>query len=199
MNEFLLQFLMLGALLSGILVITSKNPVVSVIFLITLFLSSACFLITLGLSFIGLSYIIVYVGAITVLFLFVIMMINIKLTEIIEEGFQYSKNIPLALAIGIIYIYELFTILPFTIKDFNYLYLDILNFLNKYFFLFSNISVLNDVNLTYNPYFSDTMLFYILQIKSLGQSLYTYGAIWLIICSVILLLAMIAPIFISRR
>lgn len=199
MNEFLLQFLMLGALLSGILVITSKNPVVSVIFLITLFLSSACFLIILGLSFIGLSYIIVYVGAITVLFLFVIMMINIKLTEIIEEGFQYSKNIPLALAIGIIYIYELFTILPFNLKDFNYLYFDILNILNKYFFLFSKISVLNDVNLTYNPYFSDTMLFYILQIKSLGQSLYTYGAIWLIICSVILLLAMIAPIFISRR
>ncbi|RYE15139.1 MAG: hypothetical protein EOP34_04305 [Rickettsiales bacterium] len=61
MNNFLLDFLSLGAILSGILVITSKNPVISVLFLISVFVNVAGYLVLLGVGFIGISYLIVYV------------------------------------------------------------------------------------------------------------------------------------------
>ena len=116
MNTFLLDLLAFGVILSSVLVITSKNPVISVLFLISVFIQAAGYLILLGVDFIGISYIIVYIGAITVLFLFVIMMINIKLVDILEVGSEYTKNLPLAVTVGGIFIYELFTIIPFTSK-----------------------------------------------------------------------------------
>ena len=60
----ILDIISLSAILCGILVIISKNPIVSVLFLIGLFASISCYLIMLGLSFIGLSYLIVYIGAV---------------------------------------------------------------------------------------------------------------------------------------
>ena len=60
----LLDFISLTAILCGIFVIISKNPIVSVLFLIGLFLSISGYLIMLGLNFIGLSYLLVYVGAV---------------------------------------------------------------------------------------------------------------------------------------
>jgi len=78
MTTILFNFLTFGLLLTSIFSITSKNPVISVIFLITTFVLAAAYLILLGISFIGISYVVIYVGAIAVLFLFVIMMINIK-------------------------------------------------------------------------------------------------------------------------
>ena len=59
-----LNIISLLAILCGIFVIISKNPIVSVLFLIGLFASISCYLIMLGLSFIGLSYLIVYIGAV---------------------------------------------------------------------------------------------------------------------------------------
>ena len=88
MTTILINILAFATLLSGIFSITSKNPVISVIFLIGTFVFSAGYLILIGINFVGISYIIVYVGAIAVLFLFVIMMINIKLTDILETGSQ---------------------------------------------------------------------------------------------------------------
>ena len=69
----ILDILSLIAILCGILVIISKNPIVSVLFLIGLFLSISSYLIILGLNFIGLSYLLVYVGAVSILFLFILM------------------------------------------------------------------------------------------------------------------------------
>ena len=60
----ILDIISLLAILCGILVIISKNPIVSVLFLIGLFANISCYLIMLGLSFIGLSYLIVYIGAV---------------------------------------------------------------------------------------------------------------------------------------
>jgi len=62
-------------------VITSSNPVISVLFLVTVFALAACYLLTLGVSFVGLAYLIVYVGAVAVLFLFVVMMLNVRVSE----------------------------------------------------------------------------------------------------------------------
>jgi NADH-ubiquinone oxidoreductase chain 6 len=124
------------------------------------------------------------------------MMINIKLTDILETGSQYTKNLPLALSIGSLFIYELYNILPFTsnnVSALSYL-LDILTNLNSVILNYGE-GYLSPVFNTY----SDQSITNFLQVESIGQALYTYEAILLIISSVILLLAMIAPIFISAN
>ena len=111
-KNILLEILVFSAILSSILVITARNPIISVIFLISLVLNAALYLIVKGIYFIGISYILIYLGAIIVLFLFVIMMINIKLTDILEIGYQYTKNIPLAFTVASLFIYFFFYLLP---------------------------------------------------------------------------------------
>nr|YP_009690306.1 NADH dehydrogenase subunit 6 [Fomitiporia mediterranea]QEG57086.1 NADH dehydrogenase subunit 6 [Fomitiporia mediterranea] len=200
MKNLFIDLLAFGTLFSSVLVITSKNPVIAVTFLIAVFVNAAGYLILMGVGFIGISYIIIYIGAITVLFLFVIMMINIKLTDILETGSQYTKNMPLALAIGSLFIYEIFTIMPFSLNNVPAVsaVLDILTKLNI-LILSQDIQIITtELDTVFNPSIADTAFTNFLQIQAIGQGLYTYGAIWLIICSVILLLAMVAPIFISK-
>ena len=67
-----------GVILSGVLVVTSKNPINSVVYLISCFVNCAAIFILLGINLIGLIYIIVYVGAIAILFIFVIMMMDLR-------------------------------------------------------------------------------------------------------------------------
>ena len=165
-----------------------------------MFINAAGYLILLGIGFIGISYIIIYIGAITVLFLFVIMLLNIRLSDLLEAGSLYTKNIPLAIAIGSLFIYEIFTIIPFSFNDVSLIssLLNLITNLNG-LFLNSDISTVNVVYNTINPVLADTTFTNFLQVQSIGQSLYTFGAYWLIITSVILLLAMVAPIFISKK
>ena len=200
MKNLFIDILAFAALLSSVLTITSKNPVIAVIFLISVFINAAGYLILLGIGFIGISYIIVYIGAIAVLFLFVIMMINIKLTDILETGSQYTKTLPLTLSIGSLFVYEFFTILPFSFNDVS-IVSSLLNLLTNFnsLLLTSDINTNNIIYTAFNPVIADTTITNFLQVQAIGQSLYTYGAFWLIITSVILLLAMIAPIFISRK
>ena len=197
MKNIFIDLLAFGAIFSSVLVITSKNPVIAVIFLIAVFVNAAGYLILTGVGFIGITYIILYVGAITVLFLFVIMMINIKLTDILETGSQYTKNLPLALSIGSLFIYEIYSIMPFTFNNVSNTIISLLIKLNA-FILNYEITMNDWVNTAFNPVIADTALTPFLQIEAIGQGLYTYGASWLIITSIILLLAMIAPIFISK-
>src|ERR1700709_1523686 len=199
MTTLFINILAFGTLLSSVFSITSKNPVISVIFLISTFVQAALYLILIGINFVGISYIVIYVGAIAVLFLFVIMMINIKLTDILETGSQYTKNLPLALAIGSLFIYEIFTIMPFSFNNVSALssFLDLLTNLNSLLLNSDTSSFVNVLN-TFNPTVADTTITSFLHIEAIGHGLYTYGASLLIICSVILLLAMTAPIFISR-
>jgi len=152
MTNFLIDILAFATLLSSVLVITSKNPVIAVIFLISVFVNAAGYLILLGVGFIGISYIIVYVGAIAVLFLFVIMMINIKLTDILETGSQYTRNLPLALAISSLFIYEIVTIIPFSLNNVSGIsaLLEFITYLNS-LILNSEISTISSVNTAFNP------------------------------------------------
>ena len=202
-KTLLLDVLVFGALLSTVLVITAKNPVISVIFLIGTFVSSAGYLILIGINFVGISYIIVYVGAIAVLFLFVIMMINIKLTDILETGSQYTKTLPLALAVGSLFIFIIFSIIKINFNNVPVLsfFFNIITLLND---MFQNTYYPIKINLIYsienNLYSSssDSLITTLQQIEALGHSLYTYGAVLLITLSIILLLAMFATIIISK-
>ena len=204
MTTLFINILAFGTLLSSVFSITSKNPVISVIFLISTFVQAALYLILIGINFVGISYIVIYVGAIAVLFLFVIMMINIKLTDILETGSQYTKNLPLAIAIGSLFIFIIFQIIPNNNNNVPALalLLDKITYFNS-IFSDSNIVSINLINSIANNYFfssfSDVIITEFTQIEVLGHSLYTYGAVLLITLSVILLLAMFATIIISRN
>jgi NADH-ubiquinone oxidoreductase chain 6 len=69
------------AIIAGLFVITTKNPIISVFNLIVLYILVAFYLIYIGITYLGISYIIIYIGAIAILFLFVIMMIDIEVVE----------------------------------------------------------------------------------------------------------------------
>jgi len=204
MTTLFINIFAFGTLLSSIFAITSKNPVISVIFLISTFVQAALYLILIGINFVGISYIVIYVGAIAVLFLFVIMMINIKLTDILETGNQYTKNLPLAIAIGSLFIFIVFTIIPFNFNNIPALsiLLDKLTNLNTILSnsKFVSVNLINSiVNNHFLSSFSDILITEFQQIEVLGHGLYTYDAVLLIILSVILLLAMLATIIISKN
>src|ERR1700709_2527369 len=111
-----LDIISLISVLCGILVIISKNPIVSVLFLIGLFLSISSYLMVLGINFIGLSYLLVYVGAVSILFLFILMLINVRISELLTNA---SNSIPLAIIITIAFNYPVYEILPYSITAFN--------------------------------------------------------------------------------
>src|SRR5438093_12390465 len=115
-SAYNLDLLYIIAILLGILVIISKNPIVSVLFLIGLFLSISSYLILLGINFIGLSYLLVYVGAVSILFIFILMLINIRISELLNET---SNSIPLAIISSIAFNYLIYQILPYNIAIFN--------------------------------------------------------------------------------
>ena len=71
-TDYILDIISVLAVISGICVIISKNPIVSVLHLIGLFAYVSFYLIIIGLNFIGLSYLIVYIGAVSILFLFIL-------------------------------------------------------------------------------------------------------------------------------
>src|SRR6202166_139375 len=123
----ILDIIAIIAIVSGIFVIISKNPIVSVLFLVGLFLSISSYLIILGINFIGLSYLLVYVGAVSILFLFILMLINIRISELLSNT---SNSIPLAIFITISFNYPVYQILPYSIASFNSYTIDLNNTLN---------------------------------------------------------------------
>jgi len=195
------------SILCGILVIISKNPIVSVLFLIGLFLSISSYLIILGLNFIGLSYLLVYVGAVSILFLFILMLINVRISELLSNT---SNSIPLAIIIAISFNYPIYQILPYSIAAFNSYTVDLNNTLNN--ILYNNYSDylnkiinLNDIELDkgeisfvtskiWDGNLSETS-----HITSIGNIMYTSYSIWLILTSIILLLAMVGAIVITIK
>ena len=88
------------SIISGIFVLIIKNPIVSVLFLIALFLSIATYLMILGMNFIGLSYLLVYIGAVSILFLFILMLINVRISELTSDN---TNSIPLGISIGVLF------------------------------------------------------------------------------------------------
>ena len=91
-------------ILSGVLTILSRNPVHSVLWLILAFFNAAGLMVLAGAEFIAMLLVIVYVGAVAVLFLFVVMMLDIDFAEL-RAGF--IRNFPLGIAIGLVLLVEL--------------------------------------------------------------------------------------------
>jgi NADH-ubiquinone oxidoreductase chain 6 len=195
MNNILLDLLTFTSVLSAILVITARSPVISVLFLIAVFINIAGYLILLGVNFIALSYIMVYIGAIAILFLFVIMMLNVRLTELHEIGSDYSKNFPLAIVVAASLSYIILS--NSLTKSIDQIYLitalfDKLNFLNSGI----NTTTDNYINIGYNTIYNNIFVNYE-QIQAIGNIMYSSYGLYLILCSFVLLLAMLGPIIIT--
>ncbi len=96
------------AIVAAIMVITSKNTVHSVFFLILDFISISCLFIMIGAEFLGMIMLIVYVGAVAVLFLFVVMMLNVaqQNDEFSQSPTKYS-HLPIGLIISLVILFEL--------------------------------------------------------------------------------------------
>src|ERR1051325_3335745 len=97
-------------LVSGVRVITARNPVHGALFLVLAFFTAAGLWLLLRAEVLAIALVVVYVGAVMVLFLFVVMMLDINL-ERVREGFW--RNLPVALVVGLIMVWELITVVGF--------------------------------------------------------------------------------------
>jgi len=158
------------AVISAIMVTVSKNTVHSVFFLILDFISISCLFIMIGAEFLGMIMLIVYVGAVAVLFLFVVMMLNVAQQK--NQWFiskENSRHIPVGLLISVIIFFELIIV----IGGWKY----------KPDLFISSSSISNEITNTH----------------SLGQVLYTDYIHIFQISGMILLIAMIGAIVLTFR
>ena len=181
-SDTLLDLFSFISTLCGIFVILTKNPVISLLFLICLFLSIASYLMLLGMKFIGLSYLLVYIGAISILFLFILMLINVRISELQTDT---NKDLPLAIFISVCLYSILYKILPNTYNEF------IFNISSSY----KNLEKINYI--TSNIW--DGNLIETSHITTIGNIMYTNYFLWLILTSIILLLAMVGAIVITIK
>ena len=107
-ETFLFYVLAAVLLLSGLRVITARNPVHGALFLVLAFFTAAGLWLMLQAEFLAIALVVVYVGAVMVLFLFVVMMLDINL-EAVREGFW--RNLPLALVVAVIMLFEMVGVL----------------------------------------------------------------------------------------
>ena len=163
---YIFSFVML---LSSLMVISTKNPVYSVLFLILAFLNAAGIFVILHAEFLAMILIIVYVGAVAVLFLFVVMMLDIKTTIEKSNILQYM---PIGLFIGFVFIAELVIVLINTKLELSNMQI-LSNPLNK----FAELS----------------------NTKAIGSVLYTDYILHFQLAGVILLVAMIGSIVLTLR
>ena len=164
-------FFSIIAVVSAIMVTASKNTVHSVFFLILDFISISCLFIMIGAEFLGMIMLIVYVGAVAVLFLFVVMMLNVAQQK--NQWFiskDSSKHIPIGLLISVIIFFELIIV----IGGWKY---------KPELFSSENQNIINSVSNTH----------------SLGQVLYTDYIHIFQISGMILLVAMIGAIVLTFR
>lgn len=220
LNYNVLNIISFISLLSGILVVISNNPIVSVLFLIGLFLNIAGYLMLLGINFIGLSYLLVYVGAVSILFLFILMLINVRISELVTDN---NNSVPLGFIIGIFFNIILYNSLIFNkvtnnfffyIQDKSSVYKPSItghnsinnnvsfiggesNYLDYWF---NNLTFMTSNDLYFvSSHTWDGALAEVSHITSIGNVIYSVYPIWLIITSIILLLAMVGAIVITIK
>jgi NADH-ubiquinone oxidoreductase chain 6 len=184
----------------SVLVITAQNPITSIIYLIGVFVMAACYLSCMGLSYIGLTYLVVYVGAVAVLFLFVVMMFNIQNMGV--YGIELMQAMPLGAIIGVCFLMEVMSVMP-SLKTFLFVKLQSLVYTVQglLFGVPTPTGALSNeaVNMVYTLPSPDSAFTYLSQLQSLGLTLYTYNALWLIIIGLVLLLSMMGPISLCLR
>ena len=168
-NSLIIFFFSSIAIGSALLIIRSKNPIHSVIFLIFTFFNITALLLVLKVEFLSLMLIIIYVGAIAILFLFVVMMLDIKITN----TFLKLDYLVIGFIIGSIFLIETLYILNNIYLPYNTPTL----FLQNWVLLLDNIT----------------------NTETFGQVLYTYYNFFFIIAGLILLIALLGAILLTLK
>lgn len=166
-------------LVSGVMVIQARNPVYSVLFLILVFFNAAGLLVLLGLDFFAMIFLVVYVGAIAVLFLFVVMMLNIKIAEMNEKRLRY---LPIGGVLGVVFLFEILLIV-----DNDLIPLVVYNPES-----FEEFQLSHWINWAEN-------LQTVTNIQAVGTLVYTYYFYFFLMSSLILLIAMIGAIVLTMQ
>lgn len=185
------------ALTSGIGVIVSKNPVHSVIFLILVFCNATGLLLLFKIELLAMMFIIIYVGAIAVLFLFVVMMLNIKRNELNDindntKEFTIIKLIKKPITLStLIFILTGLTLTATTYNNdlFSLLKTNQGEFINQINILWNNQEPLQ------KPWIA--LLDSVTNVQSLGYLIYTYYFYYFFMSGLILLIAMIGAIVLT--
>ena len=169
-HSIFFYFFSIIAIISAIMVTASKNTVHSVFFLILDFISISCLFIMIGAEFLGMIMLIVYVGAVAVLFLFVVMMLNVAAQK--QSWFigKKSTHIPSGLIVSILILLELLVVVG------GWKYKD---------------NILSSSTLIINENISNT--------HQIGQVMYTDYILYFQISGIILLLSMIGAILLTYR
>ncbi len=203
-----LEIITIVSIICGIFVIVSKNPIVSVLYLIGLFLSVSIYLMLQGLNFIGISYLLVYVGAVSILFLFILMLINVRISEIVSSS---SNSIPLGILVGTILYTIISKALPHALNYNEKLNPDLIQIFTR---TSDNFSILKENTLdtlglakhlheNVSDYVIsqtwDGMLSNFSHINVIGNVIYTSYSLWLLLTSLVLLLAMVGTIVITIK
>ena len=171
-----LDWLSVISIILAISVIIYKNPIISILWLIGLFFTIAIYLISISMDFIGISYLLVYVGAVSILFLFILMLINIRISELLSD----TKNSILLLILIVLL--------------FSVTFIDMVP--SQYANLFkSNLEI---IFISSSNCWEDGLAA-INNIVSLGYVMYTNYSILLILVSSILLVAMVGAIIITIK
>jgi NADH-quinone oxidoreductase subunit J len=184
---FLLITFSVLLLVSSFVVISSRNPVHSVMFLVVVFLSAAGLLFCLEVEFLALSFIIVYVGAIAILFLFVVMMLDIKIGDNSLGSFNYGMLglfFSLLFSIGIILpLFEGVSVYPYPETG---LFDNMTSFLN-----------ITDQSTGYSYISWFNQIDFITNLESIGQILYTYYFVFFLMAGFILFVSMTGALMLT--
>lgn len=168
MTYQLFEIFAILSIISAAMTIAASNPVHSVFYLIFTFVNASALFFLLGVEFLAVIFLIVYVGAVSILFLFVVMMLNIKLVEWTES---LTRFVPITLIIGLVFLSQVTTLL----------------------------SSFSNTNLLSNGEFIDWIRSFInfSNVEILGQYLYTDFSFLFLLCSMILLVAMVGAIILA--
>ena len=164
-------------ILFALIVIISRNPIYSLFCLILVFVNTAFTLFLLKIEFFALILLIIYAGAISILFLFVILVLDIKNTEFDKNELIFESPISLILGLKfffILYLPFLKTFINFNIKNIIFINFDFISLLNDYFYTTHTTSII-------------------------GNSLYTHFYLWFIISTLILLIAMLGALILTKQ
>jgi NADH-quinone oxidoreductase subunit J len=154
---------------SAVMVVASKNPVYSVLFLILAFVNAAGLFVLMGAEFLAMILVVVYVGAVAVLFLFVVMMLDVDFAELRQGFLQYLQ---IGALVGVVFLAELLLVVgAWTIAP----------------------TIAESAVVPIPPFYSVT------NTEALGQVLYTRYVFFFQTAGVILLVAMIGAIVLTLR
>jgi len=175
LNENMLFYLFsIFLVISAFMMIVIRHPVYALFFLVSSFLSAAFLLFLLECEFLALLFIVVYVGAIAILFLFAIMMLESKLTDLSKNAMKY---LPVGFVFGIVLLFPLLNEISNSFEKNAYLNSFYLNKFQNWYDLIDSTS----------------------DIEAYGQVLYSYFVLQLLVAGLILLLVLVGVVYLANN